>query len=52
MTVRAGRALSFADVYAGRQDRVACLANLCQAVLATAEGGWRLPASGCSTRSG
>jgi hypothetical protein len=37
-------ALSFADVYAGRQDRVACLANLCQAVLATAQG--RLAAAG------
>jgi Nucleotidyltransferase domain len=34
----AAGALSFADVYAGRQDRVACLANLCQAVLATAQG--------------
>ena len=31
-------ALHFADVYAGRQDRVACLANLCQAVLAAAQG--------------
>jgi hypothetical protein len=30
--------LSFADVYAGRQDRVACLANLWQAVLAAAQG--------------
>src|SRR6266446_4647004 len=37
-------ALFFADVYAGRQDRVACLANLCQAVLATAQG--RLAAAG------
>jgi hypothetical protein len=37
-------ALSCADVYAGRQDRVACLANLCQAVLATAQG--RLAAAG------
>ena len=34
----------FADVHAGRQDRVACLANLCQAVLATAQG--RLAAAG------
>jgi len=40
----AAGALSFADVYAGRQDRVACLANLCQAVLATAQG--RLAAVG------
>ena len=40
----AAGALSFADVYAGRQDRVACLANLCQAVLATAQG--RLAATG------
>ena len=31
-------------VYAGRQDRVACLANLCQAVLATGQG--RLAAAG------
>ena len=30
--------------YAGRQDRVACLANLCQAVLAAAQG--RLVAAG------
>src|SRR4051794_15084920 len=34
----AAGALSYAEVYAGRQDRVACLANLCQAVLATAQG--------------
>jgi hypothetical protein len=40
----AAGALSFADVYAGRQDRVACLANHCQAVLATAQG--RLAAVG------
>jgi hypothetical protein len=40
----AAGALHFADVHAGRQDRVACLANLCQAVLATAQG--RLAASG------
>src|ERR1700761_7958327 len=40
----AAGALSFADVYAGRQDRVACLANLCQAVLAVAQG--RLAAVG------
>ena len=40
----AAGALHFADVYAGRQDRVACLANLCQAVLATAQG--RLAAAG------
>jgi hypothetical protein len=38
------RALHFADVHAGRQDRVACLANLCQAVLAKAQG--RLAAAG------
>ncbi len=40
----AAGALHFADVYAGRQDRVACLANLCQAVLAAAQG--RLAAAG------
>lgn len=40
----AGGALYFAGVYAERGDRVACLANLCQAVLATAEG--RLAAAG------
>ena len=40
----AAGALHFADVHAGRQDRVACLANLCQAVLATAQG--RLAAGG------
>lgn len=40
----AAGALQFADVYAGRQDRVACLANLCQAVLAAAQG--RLAAAG------
>jgi Nucleotidyltransferase domain len=40
----AAGALSFAGVYAGRQDRVACLANLCQAVLATGQG--RLAAAG------
>jgi hypothetical protein len=40
----AAGALSFAGVYAGRQDRVACLANLCQAVLAVAQG--RLAAAG------
>ena len=40
----AAGALSFADVYAGRQHRVACLANLRQAVLATAQG--RLAAAG------
>ena len=34
----AAGALHFADVHAGRQDRVACLANLCQAVLAAAQG--------------
>jgi len=40
----AAGALHFADVRAGRQDRVACLANLCQAVLAAAQG--RLAAAG------
>jgi hypothetical protein len=40
----AAGALSFAGVYAGRRDRVACLANLCQAVLAAAQG--RLAAAG------
>ena len=40
----AAGALSFAEVYARRRDRVACLANLCQAVLAGAQG--RLAAGG------
>ena len=40
----AAGALHFADVHAGRQDRAACLANLGQAVLATAQG--RLAAAG------
>jgi hypothetical protein len=40
----AAGALRFAEVHAGRQDRVACLANLCQAVLATGQG--RLAAAG------
>jgi hypothetical protein len=40
----AAGALHFADVHAGRQDRVACLANLCQAVLAAAQG--RMAAAG------
>ena len=40
----AAGAVHFAEVYAQRQDRVACLANLCQAVLATAQG--RLAAAG------
>jgi hypothetical protein len=40
----AAGALHFADVHAGRQDRVGCLANLGQAVLATAQG--RLAAAG------
>jgi len=40
----AAGALHFADVHAARQDRVACLANLCQAVLAAAQG--RLAATG------
>jgi len=40
----AAGALHFAEVHAGRQDRVACLANLCQAVLAATQG--RLAAAG------
>jgi len=40
----AAGALHYADVHAGRQDRLACLANLCQAVLAAAQG--RLAAEG------
>jgi hypothetical protein len=40
----AAGALHFAEVHGGRKDRVACLANLGQAVLATAEG--RLAAAG------
>ena len=40
----AAGALHFAEVHAGRRDRVACLANLCQAVLAAAQG--RLAAAG------
>ena len=40
----AAGALYFADVHAGRRDRVACLANLCQAVLAAGQG--RLAAAG------
>ena len=40
----AAGALHFAEVHAGRQDAVACLANLCQAVLAAAQG--RLAAAG------
>ena len=40
----AAGALHFADVHAGRQDSVACLANLCQAVLAAGQG--RLAAVG------
>jgi hypothetical protein len=40
----AAGALHFAEVHAGRQDRVACLANLCQAVLAAAQG--RMAAAG------
>src|SRR5690349_22824517 len=40
----AAEALHFAEVHAGRRDRVACLANLCQAVLAAAQG--RLAAAG------
>jgi hypothetical protein len=31
-------ALHFADVHAGRDDRAGCLANVCQAVLAAAQG--------------
>jgi hypothetical protein len=37
-------ALHVAAVHAGRRDRVACLANLCQAVLAAAQG--RMAAAG------
>lgn len=40
----ASGALRFAEVHASRQDRVACLANLCQSVLATAQG--RMAAAG------
>jgi hypothetical protein len=40
----AAGALHFAEVHAGRADRAACLANLCQAVLAAAQG--RLAAAG------
>src|SRR5690349_6175895 len=40
----AAGAVHFAEVYAQRQDRVACLANLRQAVLAAAQG--RLAAAG------
>ena len=40
----AAGALHFAEVHAGRADRVACLANVGQAVLATAQG--RLAAAG------
>jgi hypothetical protein len=40
----AAGAVHFAEVYARRGDRVACLANLCQAVLSTAQG--RLAARG------
>ena len=40
----AAGALRFAEVYASREDRVACLANLCQGVLATAQG--RMAAAG------
>jgi hypothetical protein len=40
----AAGALQFAEVYAGRDDAAACLANLCQAVLACAQG--RLAAAG------
>jgi hypothetical protein len=40
----AAGALHFAEVHAGRGDTAACLANLCQAVLAAAQG--RLAAAG------
>jgi hypothetical protein len=40
----AAGALRFAEVHASRDDRAACLANLCQAVLAAAQG--RLAAAG------
>jgi hypothetical protein len=43
----AAGSLSFADVSAGRQDRVACLASLCQAVLATGQGRLAAGACGC-----
>jgi hypothetical protein len=40
----AAGALHFAEVHASRADRAACLANLCQAVLAAAQG--RMAAAG------
>ena len=40
----AAGALHFAGVHARRQDSVACLANLCQAALSTAQG--RLASAG------
>jgi hypothetical protein len=40
----AAGALQFAEVYAGREDTAACLANLCQAVLAAGQA--RLAADG------
>ena len=40
----AAGALHFAEMHAGREDRAACLANLCQAVLAAGQG--RLAAAG------
>jgi hypothetical protein len=40
----AAGALRFAEMHAGRGDRTACLANLCQGVLAAAQG--RLAAAG------
>jgi hypothetical protein len=40
----AAAALHFADMHAGREDTAACLANLCQAVLAAAQA--RLAAAG------
>jgi predicted nucleotidyltransferase len=40
----AAGALHFAEMHAGREDRAACMANLCQAVLAVGQG--RLAAAG------
>jgi hypothetical protein len=54
----AAGALRFAQVHAERRDRVACLANLCQAVLATAQarlaaaGVWVLNEKGLVERAG
>ncbi len=54
----AAGAVYFADVYARRNDRVGCLANLTQAVLATAQGRlaatgqWALNEKGIAARAG